>query len=78
MRAVGTALRQYAAANGERFPPFAFHDTSANLALSGHWGGPEPGVPGPFAARGALPAFRAIRTVRALRAFHALRAIRTL
>ncbi len=39
MRGVGTALKQFAVANRNRLPPFAFSDYGGNLPLSGHWGG---------------------------------------
>jgi prepilin-type N-terminal cleavage/methylation domain-containing protein len=39
MRAVHQGLLSYAAANDQRFPPFAFSDYDGNLPLSGHWGG---------------------------------------
>ena len=39
MRGVGAALKQFAVANRNRLPPFAFSDYEGNLPLSGHWGG---------------------------------------
>ncbi len=50
MHAIGAALAHYAAANGSKFPPFAFSDFAGNLPLSGHWGGSGPG--GDFGRRG--------------------------
>lgn len=44
MRSVGTALRQFAACNENRMPPFAFSDHVGNLPLSGHWGGMSQGA----------------------------------
>ncbi len=39
MRGVGVALKQFAVANRNRLPLFAFSDYNGNLSLSGHWGG---------------------------------------
>lgn len=39
MRGAGVAIRQFAAVNQNRLPPFAFSDHRGNLPLSGHWGG---------------------------------------
>lgn len=39
MRTIGTGLMQYATANTNHLPPFAFSDHHGNLPLSGHWGG---------------------------------------
>ena len=41
VRSIGVGLAQYAVANNNRFPPFAFSDFAGNLPLSGHWGGPS-------------------------------------
>jgi hypothetical protein len=36
---LGVAIHSYAAAEGNRLPPFAFSDLTGDIALSGHWGG---------------------------------------
>lgn len=41
VKSIGVGLAQFAAANNNRFPPFAFSDYTGNLPLSGHWGGPS-------------------------------------
>jgi len=41
IRSIGVGLVQYAVANDDCFPPFAFSDFEGNLPLSGHWGGPS-------------------------------------
>lgn len=50
---IGQALHGYAAANNNRLPPFAFSDFSADIALSGHWGGvSQSGDPAAFGRLG--------------------------
>lgn len=41
IRSLGVALKQFAASNQNRLPPFAFSNYGGNLPLSGHWGGPS-------------------------------------
>ena len=36
---LGQAIQNYAAAEDNRLPPFAFSDPTSDISLSGHWGG---------------------------------------
>ena len=49
---LGVAIHSYAAAEGNRLPPFAFSDFTGDIALSGHWGGAS--QTGDFAAFGRM------------------------
>jgi len=41
LHVISIGLGSYCTANNLRFPPFGFSDETANLGLSGHWGGIE-------------------------------------
>lgn len=41
LHAISVGLGNYCTTNNLRFPPFGFSDKTANLGLSGHWGGIE-------------------------------------
>jgi type II secretory pathway pseudopilin PulG len=50
---LGVAIHNYAACTNNRLPPFAFSDTTCDIALSGHWGGTsQGGDPAAFGRKG--------------------------
>lgn len=50
---LGVAIASYAAGQDNRLPPFAFSDSTSDIALSGHWGGAsQSGDPSAFGRKG--------------------------